>query len=93
MGIWAWATLLVASAALATAAQYTLFPKDRGPKDYDWVYIAGGALIGSFTGHVWYPDVGPALDGLYVVPALAGLVVGAVLVEVIYRRVLRPRQS
>lgn len=93
MGIWAWATLLVASAAIATAAQYILFPKARGPKEFDWVYLASGALVGSFTGHAWYPGVGPVFDGLNVVPALAGLVVGAFIVELVYRRVLRPRQG
>jgi len=29
---------------------------DRKPKDYDWVYIAGGALLGGFTAHVWTRD-------------------------------------
>jgi hypothetical protein len=93
MGIWGWVILLAASAALATAAQYLLFSKNRRSTDYDWVYIAGGAVIGGFTGHAWYPGVGPSGDGLYVMPALAGLVVGAVIVELVYRLVLRPRQE
>lgn len=81
MGIWAWLILLGMSAALATAAQYLLFSNDRKTTDYDWVYVAGGGLLGSFTGHVWYPGIGPVFDGLNVVPALAGVVVGAVVVE------------
>ena len=93
MGLWAWLVLLGASAGLATVAQYVFFSKDRKPTDYDWVYLAGGALIGGFTGHAWYPGVGPAVDGLFVVPALAGFILGASLVESAYRMVLRPRQA
>ena len=91
MGIWAWIILLAWSAALATVAQYTLFRRDRGPRDYDWVYIAGGALIGGFTAHVWYPGPGPVVDGLYLVQALAGGVVGGALLEAVYRFFLRRR--
>jgi hypothetical protein len=93
MGIWAWLILLAWSAALATAAQYTLFRNDRKPTDYDWVYVAGGALLFGFTAHVWYPGFGlPVVDGLNVVQALAGGVVGGVVVEAAYRFILRPRQ-
>ena len=91
MGAFAWIILLVVSAARATAAQYTLFRKDRKPTDYDWVYIAGGALLGGFTAPVWYP-LGPTVDGLYILPAVAGAVVLAVVVELIYRLWLRPRK-
>lgn len=91
MGILAWLVLLAASAALATVVQFVVFP-NRKATDYDWVYIAGGALIGGFTGHAWY-QTGPTFDGMYVVPALAGLVVGAAIVEIIYRMVLRPRRT
>jgi len=93
MGIFAWIILLVLSAALGTAAQFLFFSKDRRPTDHDWVYIAGGALIGGFTGQVWYAGAGPSVDGLYIVPAIAGMLVGAVLVEIVYRRILRPRQT
>ena len=91
MGVWAWIILLGWSAALATAAQYTLFRNARGEHDYDWVYIAGGALIGGFTAHVWYPGFGPVVDGLYLVQALAGGLVGGAVVEVVYRFFLRRR--
>ncbi len=91
MGLLAWIILLIVSAALATAAQYIFFRSNRKPTDYDWVYIAGGALLGSFTAHVWYP-VGPTVDGLYILPALGGaLVIGAVA-EIVYRFYLRPRR-
>ena len=93
MGVWAWLILLLAAAGVATAAQYVMFAKDRRPNDSDWIYIAGGALIGGFTGHAWYSDIGPTLDGLHILPALIGLTAGAVLVEVLYRAVLRPRQG
>jgi cytochrome c biogenesis protein CcdA len=93
MGPLAWLILLVVSAALATAAQSTLFRRDRRPKDYDWVYIAGGALLGGFTASVWYPGIGPVVDGLNLVPALIGVVVLGALVELIYRAFIRPRQT
>lgn len=91
MGLLAWIILLAVSAALATAAQYLFFRNDRKPTDYDWVYIAGGALLGGFTAHVWYP-VGPTVDGLYIVPALAGALVLGGVAELAYRFYLRPRR-
>ena len=60
MGLFAWIILLAVSAALATAAQYMFFRHDRKATDYDWVFIAGGALLGGFTASVWYP-VGPVI--------------------------------
>jgi len=92
MGIWAWVILLVWSAALATAAQYTLFRNDRKPNDYDWVFIAGGALLGGFTAHVWYGGFGPVVDGLNLFQALVGALAGAVVVELVYRFFIRRRQ-
>ena len=92
MGIWAWVALLAASAALATVGQVLFFSRDRKPTDYDWIYLAGGGLVGGFTGHAWYvTDL--TFDGLHIVPALVGLVVGAALAELVYRLVLRPRRS
>jgi hypothetical protein len=70
LGIWAWIILLLLSAALASAAKYLFFRHDRSPADYDWVFIAVGALLGGFTAHVWYPGLGPTLDGRHLVPAL-----------------------
>lgn len=92
MGIWAWIILLLAAAALATVAQSLFFSRGRRSTDYDWVYLAAGALIGGFTGHAWY-TAGPTIDGLNVGPALVGLIVGALVVETVYRLVLRPRQA
>jgi hypothetical protein len=91
MGLLAWIILLVVSAALATAAQYLFFRHERKPADYDWVYIAGGALVGSFTAHVRYP-VGPTVDGLYILPALAGALFLGAVAEMVYRFYLRPRR-
>ncbi len=87
-----WVILLVLSATLATAAQYLFFRHDRKKTDYDWVFIAGGALLGGFTATVWYP-VGPLVAGLYLLPALAGAVVLGAVVEFIYRAFIRPRQT
>ena len=92
MGVFAWIILLVVSAALATAVQFLFFRNARKATDYDWVFIAGGALLGGFTATVWYP-VGPLVDGLHLLPALAGAVVLGAVVEVVYRAFIRPRQT
>ncbi len=91
MGLIAWIILLVLAAALATAAQYLFFRQARRPTDYDWVSIAGGALLGGFTAHVWYPGWGPGVDGLNVLPALLGAVAVGAAADLVYRLVLRPR--
>ena len=92
MNILSWLILLAMSAVLATAAQYTLFRHDSKKTDYDWVFIAGGALIGGFTATVWY-QVGPVVAGIYILPAIAGEIVLGTVVEIIYRAFLRPRQT
>jgi cytochrome c biogenesis protein CcdA len=91
MNLWSWIILLAVSAALATAAQYLFFRNARKKTDYDWVYTAGGALLGGFTATVWY-HVGPLVAGLYILPALAGAVILGAVVEFIYRAFIRPRQ-
>jgi cytochrome c biogenesis protein CcdA len=93
MGLWAWIILFAVSAALATAAQYLFFRHDRKATDYDWVFIASGALIGGFTAHVWYPGFGPVVDGLNFLPTLAGAVILGAVVELVYRMFIRPRQA
>ena len=92
MGLFAWIILLAVSALLATAAQYLLFRHDRKATDYDWVFIAGGALFGGFTASVWY-SVGPVIEGLHLLSALAGAVALGALVELIYRAFIQPRQA
>jgi uncharacterized membrane protein YeaQ/YmgE (transglycosylase-associated protein family) len=92
MGVFAWIILLLVSAALATAIQFLFFRHDRKATDYDWVFIAGGALLGGFTATVWY-SVGPMVDGLHLLPSLAGAVILGAVVEVIYRSFIRPRQT
>jgi hypothetical protein len=93
MGIWAWVILLFWSAVVATAAKYMFFRNKRKPTDYDWVYTAGGALLGGFTAHVWYPGFElPVVDGLNLVQALAGGLVGGVAVELVYRLLIRQHQ-
>jgi cytochrome c biogenesis protein CcdA len=92
MGVWAWVILFAWSAALATAAQYTLFRGDRKQADHDWVFIAGGAVLGGFTAHVWYPGFGPVVDGLNLLQALVGGVVGGIAMELVYRLFIRRRQ-
>lgn len=97
MGIWAWLILLAISAAIATLAEIlffrTIHPR---PTDYDWVFLAGGALIGGFTANIWYGaawNIGPVIDGLYLVPALVGSIFLAAVAELIYRMFVRPRQA
>src|SRR5947209_12791873 len=92
MTLLSWIILLVVSAVLATAAQYLFFRDARKAPDYDWVYMAGGALLGGFTATVWYP-IGPVVAGLYILPALAGEVVLGAVVELVYRAFIRPRQT
>jgi cytochrome c biogenesis protein CcdA len=92
MGIWAWVILLAWSALIATATQYAFFRNDRKPTDYDWVYIAGGAVLRGFTAHVWHPGLGPVVDGLNLVQALAGGVVGGFVAELVYRLFIRRRR-
>ena len=92
LNLLSWVILLALSAALATAVQYLFFRHDRKKTDYDWVYTAGGALLGGFTATVWY-HVGPLVAGLYILPALAGAVVLGAVIEIIYRAFIRPRQA
>jgi hypothetical protein len=54
--------------------------------------MAGGALLGGFTAHVWYPGFGPVVDGLNLLPALAGAMFLGVVAELVYRFYLRPRR-
>ena len=63
MTLFSWVILWVLSAALATAAQYLFLCHERKTTDYEWVYIAGGALLGGFTATVWY-HVDPLVAGL-----------------------------
>ena len=92
MGVFAWLILFAWAAILATATQSVFFRHARGPRDFDWIYTAGGALIGGFTAHVWYPGFRVVFDGLYLLQALAGGVLGGVLVELFYRFYIRRRQ-
>src|SRR5436305_14946664 len=92
MTLLSWIILLAVSAVLATAAQYLFFRHDRKKTDYDWVYIAGGALLGGFTATVWY-HIGPVVAGLYILPALAGEVVRGIIGEVGGRWWLRPGKA
>jgi hypothetical protein len=92
MTLLSWIILLAISAVLATAAQFLFFRHDRKATDYDWVFIAGGALLGGFTASVWY-SVGPVVAGLYILPAIAGAIVLGAVVEVVYRVFIRPRQT
>ena len=89
MGVLAWLILFAYAAVMAMTVQYTFFRGDRKSNDYDWVYTAGGALLGAFTAHVWYAGFGPVVDGLNVLQALGGGIVGGAVVEAFYRLYLR----
>lgn len=95
MGLSGWLLIFVVAAALATVSQYVLLRHSRGPNDFDWVYIAGGAVLGGFTTNVWYGEplqIGPELDGWYILPALAGALVLGAAAELVYRACIRSRQ-
>ena len=95
MGIWGWLLLLLGAPALATVAQFTIFRKDLGPEYHDWIFIAVAALVGGFIGSVLYGsalDWGPVIDGLAIIPALIGAVTLSVIVEIVYRAFIYPRQ-
>jgi hypothetical protein len=53
--------------------------------------MASGGIIGGFTGQLWHATR-PRFDGLAVAPTLAGVIVGALLLELLCRPFLRPRQ-
>ena len=91
MTLVSWVILLALSAVQATAAQYLFLRHERKTTDYDWVYIAGGALFGGFAATVWY-HVGPLVAGLYLLPVFAGAVVFGAGAEFIDRGFIRPRQ-
>lgn len=93
MGIWAWLILLAGSALLATLAQYALLRQYRSAANYDWVVIAGGALIGGYIAGAVYAGFGPAIDGLHLLPAFAGAVVLGLVAELLYRAFARPHQT
>jgi len=94
MGIWAWLILLAVSAALATIGQYVFFHTIHPPSiNYDWVFLAGGAVLGGFTASVSYSGIGPVVDGLNLLPALVGAGFVGTLAELIYRGFIRPRQT
>jgi hypothetical protein len=93
MGVLAWILLFGWGALIATVGQYALLRGHRAPSDHDWIFLAGGAVLGGFTAHVWYGGSGPIADGLYMLQALAGGILGAIVVETIYRLVLWPRQA
>jgi hypothetical protein len=91
MGIVAWLILLAVSATLATVGHYTLSLVQHQATGHDWVYLAAGALLGGFMGSVWYPSVGPDVDGLVLLPAVAcAFAVGAV--QWVYQLFVQPRQ-
>ena len=97
MGIWAWLILLAISGIFATVGQYLFFHTlQMRSTDYDWAIIASGALHGGFTAHAWYGaawGVGSVVDGLYLVPTLLGAIVVVIMLEVLYRAFIRPRQA
>jgi membrane-associated HD superfamily phosphohydrolase len=92
MGIWAWLLLFTGAALLAVVAQVLLFHKQRGPVEYDWMFIAGGAVIGGLLANVLYVGIGPVVDGLHVVPTVMGAIAVGSIVNMLYRVFIRPRQ-
>jgi uncharacterized membrane protein YeaQ/YmgE (transglycosylase-associated protein family) len=71
--------LLIGGVGIGVISQYI----GRTEIGYEWVFAAVGAIVGAWLGSESFGTVstwGPALDGLYLLPALiGGLVVGGLV--------------
>jgi uncharacterized membrane protein YeaQ/YmgE (transglycosylase-associated protein family) len=84
MSLLATIVLLAGGVAIGVISQYI----GRTEIGYEWVFAAVGAIIGAWLGSEAFGTLstwGPALDGLYLLPALIGGVVVGGLVDVATR--------
>lgn len=72
--------LLAGAAVIGVISQFI----GRTEVGYEWVLVAIGAVVGGWLGSETFGTLstwGPALDGLYLLPALIGAVVLGALVD------------
>jgi uncharacterized membrane protein YeaQ/YmgE (transglycosylase-associated protein family) len=84
MGIVALIILAVAAIAIGVIVQFTGDPRFG----YEWLMTAVGAFVGGFVATSYLGTLGawgPALDGMFVLPAMIGAVVVAAIVAVVAR--------
>lgn len=84
MSLFATFVLLVGGLAIGVIAQYI----GRTEIGYEWIFAALGAIVGGWLGSESFGSLstwGPALDGLYVLPALIGGVLLGGLVDMVTR--------
>ncbi|HEX2910108.1 MAG TPA: GlsB/YeaQ/YmgE family stress response membrane protein [Chloroflexia bacterium] len=89
MEIWGWAILIVGALVIGFAAQFV----PRAPTMYDWLITAVAAGIGAFIGSELlgsFSTWGPEMFGLYILPALIGAIVMAVVVDGVERFTYHP---
>jgi hypothetical protein len=76
--------LVLGAVVIGVVAQYI----GRATIGYEWIFPAAGALVGGWLGSEAFGTVstwGPAIDGLYVVPALIGGIILGGVVDVVAR--------
>jgi uncharacterized membrane protein YeaQ/YmgE (transglycosylase-associated protein family) len=84
MSLLATFVLLVGGVAIGVISQFI----GRTEIGYEWVFAAVGAVVGAWLGSESFGTLstwGPALDGLYLLPALIGGVVVGGLIDVATR--------
>ncbi len=89
MEIWGWVILIVGALVIGLVAQFV--PDTRTM--FDWVITAVAAGIGGFIASELlgsFSTWGPEIQGLYLIPALIGAVVFAVLADGIERFTYHP---
>ena len=95
MGLWGWFVLLAMSVALAALAQNLFVRSDhksRHAAHFDLIFSTVGAVIGGWAAHTWFAGIGPAVDGLHVIPAFLGALLLGVMAEALYRMFFHPNQ-
>lgn len=94
MGVWAVILLLAGAVVLGTLIQGLALAFGQRAIAYEWLMAAIGAAIGGFIASEWLGAAstwGPAVDGMFVLPALMGAIILGAVVDVVFRAVV-PRQ-
>jgi uncharacterized membrane protein YeaQ/YmgE (transglycosylase-associated protein family) len=89
MEVWGWIILIVGAFLIGLVAQF--LPQARSY--YDWLIVGVAAGIGGFIGSELLGGLsawGPEYQGLYLLPALIGAVILAVIADSVERYVYHP---